>query len=366
MWKLPDAIPQRFPLVARSRPACLPLPERVGMLTDLASSADQARASAVYNQAALIASDLDLPELARDWCHRHAAAYLQACPLSGSAAIRALEPLVNLARLQIRAGQADDARRRLLGLYEAVSSGTAAWFEDMAVPDILIATSEDRREVRTWLWRVLLADGTRTLTGVGRWADAVAHLKEHSGIGRRMLDGRQVAVLAALTSGDAPGAAVLLTDTTPGDPWEQAVTTCLTMLCHRSLGRPADGLLDELLDTCLEQEARHGLTVFDIRLGLTALDAMGSEHPAKHRMVDRLHHRAMEARDGYAARDLLAHHLFCTLASSTQKKDCHGLVRICALGSGVLPERLRTVLTDALQHSDAAIRKSLTGSMRAT
>ncbi|MBV9026933.1 MAG: hypothetical protein JO362_24775, partial [Streptomycetaceae bacterium] len=46
--------------------------------------------------------------------YQHAAAYLHACPLPGVSAIRALEPVVNLARLQIRAGRADDGRQRLL------------------------------------------------------------------------------------------------------------------------------------------------------------------------------------------------------------------------------------------------------------
>ena len=117
-------IAQRFPLVARFRPACLPLPERVHTLVDLADTAveetDQGLASAVYNQAALIASDLDLPDLAREMCHQHAAAYLHACPLPGMSAIRGLEPVVNLARLQIRAGRADEGRQRLLNLYKAV------------------------------------------------------------------------------------------------------------------------------------------------------------------------------------------------------------------------------------------------------
>lgn len=365
MWKLPDAVAQRFPLVARPRPVCLPLPERVRTLTDLASTADHARASAVYNQAALIASDLDLPGLARLWCHRHAAAYLHACPLPGGAAIHALEPLVNLARLQIRSGQGDDARRRLLDLYEAVSTGTAARFTDVALPDVLTATAEDRREVRAWLWRVILADGTRTLTGAGRWADALAHLQEHSGIGRRMLDGRQVAVLAALTSGDAHGAGALLADTMPGDPWEQTVTACLTVQCHRALGRPVESLLDELLDTCLVREAVPGLAVFDTQLGLTVLDAMGAEHPAAHRLARHLHRRAMEARDGYAARELLANRPFSGLASSAQAQDCRDLVHACALGSGTLPDDLRTALAGALQRSDGIIRKSLAGSRRA-
>ena len=47
-------------------------------------------------------SDLGLPELARQWCHQ-ATAYLNQYPLSGMDAIRGLEPLVNLARLDIRA-----------------------------------------------------------------------------------------------------------------------------------------------------------------------------------------------------------------------------------------------------------------------
>jgi hypothetical protein len=107
-------IAQRFPLVARFRPPCLPLPERVRGLVELADTAvkksDQGLASAAYNQAALIASDLGLPDLAREMCHQHAAAYLHACPLSGMSAIRGLEPVVNLARLQIRASHTDEGR----------------------------------------------------------------------------------------------------------------------------------------------------------------------------------------------------------------------------------------------------------------
>jgi hypothetical protein len=68
----------------RFRAACLPLPERVRALADLAGTAvketDQGLASANCNQAALIASDLGLPDLAREMCHQHAAACLRACP----------------------------------------------------------------------------------------------------------------------------------------------------------------------------------------------------------------------------------------------------------------------------------------------
>ncbi|MGI5456067.1 hypothetical protein ACQEWB_23380 [Streptomyces sp. CA-249302] len=356
---------QRFPLVARFRPACLPLPKRVRALVDLADTAvkkaDQGLASAVYNQAALIASDLDLPELAREMCHQHAAAYLHACPLPGMSAIRGLEPVVNLARLQIRAGHTDDGRQRLLDLYKAVEAGTVARFEGVTVPADLTSTGEDRQEIRAWLWRVLLADGTRTLTTEWRWAEALAHIEAHQGIGKRMLDGRQVAVLAALVAGDTTWAADLLTDTTPGDPWEQAVTACLTVLCRRDAGQPIDGHLADLVTAHSGRESAPGMTVFDTRLGLTVLDAIGSaEALAAHRIVENLHRRTTDAEDGYAARENLAHPLFTEIATDRQVQDCRALVHACALDTGILPSELRRELTAALRASGSVIRANLT------
>lgn len=355
---------QRFPLVARFRPACLPLPERVRALVDLADTAvketDQGLASAVYNQAALIASDLDLPDLAHEMCHQHAAAYLHACPLPGMSAIRGLEPVVNLARLQIRAGHADEGRQRLLNLYKAVEAGAAARFEHVTVPANLTATDEDRQEIRAWLWRVLLADGTRTLTTEGRWAEALAHIEAHHGIGKRMLDGRQVAVLAALVAGDTAWAAALLADTMPGDPWEQAVTTCLTVLCRRDAGQPIDGHLADLVTVYSGRKTEPGMIVFDTRLGLTVLDAIGSaEALTAHGIVEDLHRRTTDAEDGYAAREILAHPLYTEIATDQQVQNCRALVRACALGSGALPDELRGELTAALRASDRVIRESL-------
>jgi hypothetical protein len=336
----------------------------VGGLVELADMAvkksDQGLASAVYNQAALIASDLGLPDLAREMCHQHAAAYLHACPLPGMSAIRGLEPVVNLARLQIRAGRADEGRQRLLDLYEAVEAGTAAQFEGVAVPADLAATDEDRHEVRAWLWRVLLADGTRTLTTTGRWAEALTHNEAHRGVGKRMLDGRQVAVLAALVAGDKERAAVLLADTMPGDPWEQAVTACLTVLCRRDAGQPVDRHLADLVTAYSARETEPGMTVFDIRLGLVVLDAIGSaEVSAARHIVEDLHRRTTDAQDGYAARETLAHPLFTAIATDRQALDCRALVDACALGAGVMPDELQGELASALRASDSVIRTGL-------
>ncbi|MGW0557304.1 hypothetical protein ACWDZ6_24525 [Streptomyces sp. NPDC002926] len=358
-------IARRFPLVARFRPACLPLPARVRGLAELADKAgkqdEQGLASAVFNQAALAASDLGLPDVARSMCHRHAAAYLHACPLPAMSAIRGLEPLVNLARLQIRAGRTDDGRQRLLDLYAAVGAGDAAAFEDITVPADLTCTAEDRRDVHAWLWRVLLADGTRTLTTTGRWREALAHIEQHRGVGTRMLDGRQVAVVAALTVGDTSRAEELLTSTAPGEPWEQAVTACLTVLCRRTAGQYVDDCLADLVDTYLSHEASPGRTVFDIRLGLTALDAVASsQHPRARSLVEDLVRRTTEVGDGYAAREVLAHPLFIALATDRQVQDCDDLVRTCGLEAGALQDELYRDLSAALDSSEVVITRSLT------
>ena len=358
-------IARRFPLIARFRPACLPLPDRVRALTELADRAAerpaQGLASSVFNQAALLASDVGLPDLARAMCHRHAEAYLNACPLPAMSAIRGLEPLVNLARLQIRAGHPDDGRHRLLDLFDAVGTGHVAVFEGITVPADLTRSDEARHEVRAWLWRVLLADGTRTFTTTGRWREALAHIETHRGVGTRMLDGRQVAVVAALTEGDTGRAADFLTGTAPGDPWEQAVTDCLTALCRRQAGQDVEDHLASLVNTYLSHEAAPGQTVFDIRLGLTMLDTVASaEHPSAGSLVDELFRRATAARDGYAAREVLADRLFTALVMDRQAQQCEDLTRACGLEAGVLPDGLYGELSVGLDSSEAVITSSLT------
>ncbi|GLF95528.1 hypothetical protein [Streptomyces yaizuensis] len=356
-----DYLAQRFPLVARPRPACLPLTERVDALLDLARTAarqtDPTGASAVYNQVALLASDLGLPALARELCHQHADAYLRACPLPGRSAIRALEPVVNLARLHTRAGRGDVARQHLLTLYEAVSSGTAVQLDSIVVPARLTATREDRREVRTWLWTVLLADGTRALTAQGRWGEALSHVEKHRGVGQRMLDGRQVAVLAVLTAGRADRAASLLRDSAPGEPWEEAITACLTALCRRTAGLPISRLTSALAGMYERLELEPGMAVFHARLGATILDIVGTtEAPLARDVVNHLHRRATTGNDGYAARENLTHPMFTALATAVQQKRCRTLVDACALGAGAIPDELFSQLTEAIRTSDHTIR----------
>jgi hypothetical protein len=319
---------------------------------------DPSAASTVYNQAALLASDVGIPDLARALCHRHAAAYLQAAPLPGATAIRALEPLVNLARLRIRDGQADEARASLQQLFMAVSTRNSAEIEGVAVPAELAATPDDHRQLRAWLWSVLLADGTRALTAANRWPEALAHVEAHRGIGQRMLDGRQVAVVTALVGGDFHRADSLLTHTEPGEPWEDAVTGCLTALCRRASGQPWRESSRVLLATYLDQPRANDLAVFDTRLGLTTLDVIDTvDDYAVRRVAAELHRRMMRATDGYAAREALQHPAFTAHTTEPERRACLALIDACALRSGKLPNDLSDQLTAAVGESEHVLSK---------
>jgi len=354
---------RRFPLVARTRPACVPLARRVAELCDRVREAertgDLTEAAAVHNQAALIASDCGLPDLARQWCHQQVNIYLRAHPLGAQVARLALEPITNLARLYIREGQGERAFTLMDTLFTAVSSRTDADVDGIEIPADLTDSAETHKQIRSWLWAVLLATGARALATAGRWTDARARLDNYKGIGRRMFDGRQVAVIAHAVSGDTDSALALLADTTPGEPWENAVTACLTIQCHSASGS-ADlaPLLDQYrgLDT-----AAPGMAVFHTRLGLSFVDAMGSvdDPPARRWAVDLVDY-ASATRDGYVARDVLAHNGCRNLLTDSQARELSDLVEACALGSGMLPATLQANLMAALADAEEVMAHRMT------
>jgi hypothetical protein len=353
---------RRFPLVARTRPACVPLARRVATLRDRARhverSGDLSEAAAVHNNAALIASDCGLPDLARQWCHRQVNIYLRAHPLGAQVARLALEPITNLARLYIREGDGDRAYAVMDTLFTAVSSRTDTRVDGIEIPADLTDSSETHEQIRRWLWAVLLATGARALAAAGRWADARARLDAYNGIGHRMLDGRQVAVIAHAVTGDTDSALALLADTKPGDPWENAVTACLTIHCNRPSGL-AD--LTALVDRYHRLDpSASGLAVFRTRLGLSFVDAIGTvdDAPARRIAADLIQHATAD-RDGYVARDVLAHAGCRELLTYRQTRELTDLVDACALGGSTLPAALLQGLTQALTSAEEAIVRNL-------
>lgn len=344
---------RRFPLIARPRPVCTSLRQRVADLERRAArardSGDVSAATAVFNLSALLASDCGLPDLARTWCHRLAEVNLN----TDSDSRNGLEPVVNLARLHIRAGNGAAAWTLLETLFHAIDTRTDTVIEGLTIPASRITgTPAARSNTRSWLWKVLLGTGAHALAVDGQWDEAVRRLTAYKGVGDRMLDGRQISVIADAVAGRHHEARATLEATHPGEAWENAVTACLSLLVAD--GSPAE--LTELTSYLGRGPVESGLVVFHTRLGLTVLDALGTDHRvAKHiatGMIDRAAH------DGYAARDVLAHPTCLSTASRQQTRQLTALVEACGLDMGAIPESELTQLAAVLNTAESVMTRT--------
>jgi hypothetical protein len=345
-------VARRFPLIARPRPACTPLAQRVSDLQERANLAqehrDVASATAVFNLAALLASDCGLPDLARTWCQRLAAVALA----HDSDPQHALEPIVNHARLLVRAGNGPAPSALLETLFQAIDIRTDIPIDGFTVPAALLTdTPEAHLKARKWLWTVLLGTGAHALATAGRWNEASQRLSQYKGVGARMLDGRQVTVIAHAMAGRNQQARAMLGATQPGEPWEDAVTACLSL--HVPTDDPADLVAAALTAYHALGPADSGLAVFQIRLGLTVIDALDSGHPAREQITVNLIRHATN--DGYAARDLLAHPGRLGIATSRQIDQLTDLVSDCGLSLGNMSAAHLVSLNGALDTAESVI-----------
>jgi len=296
---------RHFPLVARARLACAGLDDRITEIAQLAATAgnDPIHAAVAHNKAALIASDCGHHDLAAELCHAHHDRYRTLRTWTAHDARLALEPMVNLARLHIRRGDPTAAVDHLQTLWALVDTADERLVDGKPVHlHGITRGSDDHRTVRTWLWTVVLAEGLRALTAAGHWTDAFAHAQRHHGIGVRLLDGRQVAIIAY--SVDDPDRAVALLDTSvPDEPWELPVADCLRTLLKT--GCPPQVLLDHY--AALPLGLRYNL--FTVRLGLAVIDLLESTGaPHRARATDLVHRIAGDAgTDAYVAREVLRH-----------------------------------------------------------
>ncbi|MGC5042482.1 hypothetical protein ACLQ16_04095 [Streptomyces albidoflavus] len=355
-------IAQRFPLVARPRPACLPLTERVEEISALAETAVQdgglSLAATALNKSALIVSDCGLPGLARDLCWRHAEIYLRAQPLGAQEARYALEPLVNLARLDVRDGDGEGAYRLLDALNRTLRHRTDTVIGDRSLSfRFLTATEEDHRTACQWLWTVLLGDGTRALVAANQWDRARAHVEQHKGVGRRLLDGRQVEIIARCLGKDGESARRLLDESTLSEAWEHPVAACLAGMCHMGDGGPPDDAIEKMAAEYLNLSATADLAVFRTRVGLTVLDL--SSPPTRAGVARRLVDDALHSGDGYVARDVLAHSVCYDEMTGGEQRRLGEAVASAGLGRGSLEAELKRSLLEAVEVSARAVERHL-------
>ncbi|WP_239336567.1 hypothetical protein [Frankia sp. CiP3] len=348
-----DLVAARFPLVPRNRPHCPPLDTRI---THVATFARQAacgggdallHAAEAHNLGALIVSDCGLPDLARRLCWHQIDTLPLRRPLDAATAKLALQPLINLARLRLRTGDGFAAYQILTTLYGAVTARTTATIDGRTLAFDDLVTAADHPEAVRWLWTVLLADGTRALTRTGHWTKVLDHLQRYKGIGQRLLDGRQAAILAHHARKDHHAAEQMLATTTTTQPWEKSVATCFGLLQRRITGGKTPDDDRNTMDDFLPSNDPAYLA-FHIQLGLCLLDV--ADAPQRLRPVlDRIIDGALHSGDAYAARDLLIHPAARSYLSGDQLALLAERQQQSGLDSGHIPDALHRRLLDALE-----------------
>jgi hypothetical protein len=302
-----------FPLVPRPRPPAGPLPQRITKIGDLARAASNctgteavSTAAQALNMAALIASDCGAEQLAIQLCWSQYELFANAAPLDAKTAEIAVQPLVNLGRILIRARESDRAHQVFLQAFAAVRTGRPTAIEGRVLDVAALSGGEDSlRHLQRFLWKVLLAEGTRALTTAGRWNEALQTLLRHKGVGSRMIDGRQVAILERRAAADIDGALALLDSSNLVDPWERAVAATLHTECLRHGERPYRLCAAKAIDHFVKLPLSSDLAVFQTRLGLTILDLAMTAGLDVARLTLEILHRASKVVDANVARELL-------------------------------------------------------------
>jgi hypothetical protein len=358
-----------FPLVPRPRPPCLPLGTRIAELTALAASTghgtplEQATCAAeILNKAALVASDCGISGLARELCHRQYELCAGAAPLPAWAVRLAMQPVLNIPRQLIRDGNGDDADAMLEALHHAALHRAPADIDGMRVSfGTLARTADGHREARTLTWTALLADGTRALAQAGHWKEAAERAAAHRGIGARLLDGRQAAILALLTSGQADEAARMTRQSAPAEPWEHAIQAVLRVVCRRAAGHDPEPGIATMIVAALElaQSQDPATALPRTRTGLTALDLASGTGTYQARAL-RSALITTANTDGYAARDLLASVPVSRCLTRAQRSQLQALISTCGLGAGAIPGPLYDQLTTATDHAARILTAALT------
>jgi hypothetical protein len=363
------AAARHFPLLGRPRPACPSLADRVQEIVDIAHAAGQQGTDSLtegahaLNKAALIASDCGVPTLARDLCWQHINIYRAAGrPLTVLQARYMLEPVLNLARLQIRASDGEHALHLLTVMYRAVMSNADLDVDGQTLPlTDLTGTRQEHHKLREWVWLHLVGDGIRALALAGRWDDAVTHAQTYRGVGLHLMEGRQATIVAHCLNGAGVAAHAALAESTPVQPWELQVASCLKVMCTQAAGVSARRDVYTMIGHFVGQEPMPGYAAFRAQLGLTVTTLADATDPeAADAVFTQVADEVIKAGDGYAARDVFRYR-DTRVANLTggQSEVLADLLVSSGLGTGTLPEALLHLLLSSVQTAVKELGKSI-------
>ena len=362
------AVVRRFPLLGRPRPACPALTLRIKEIEDAVETAKDkaedgmADAAHALNKAALIASDSGMADLARHLCWQHIAAYRRLPrPLTVLEGRYLLEPVLNLARLDLRAANGDTALHLLDAMFQAVIRGSDLVVGAQTLPTATLdGSASERRELRGWTWLQLIAEGVRALGLAGRWADAADHARRHKGIGLHLMEGRQAAIIAHCTAGDLAEGRAMIAESDLTQPWEQEVASCLQIMCTELTDARTAPHLTAAVARYSARKPPAGYASYHARLGLTIATLAHTISPdVAPELLNRTAEDAIDAADGYAARDIIGFRETIDGITDNQRTNLSRLAAESGLGIGKLPEPSLLRLINGATDAAAALSSAL-------
>jgi hypothetical protein len=343
------AVSQQFPLLSRPRPACPTLAERVAEIARIAQNARTAEADVLaesahaLNKAALLVSDCGLTDFARDLCWQQINLFRGSGPaLTISEAGYMLAPVLNLARLDIRADRGEEVVDLLERMLQAIKEHLDLEVDGRTLQlSKIVGTRDDRKKLYEWAWKACIADGVRALAVQARWDEAVGHAIRHRGIGRHLMDGRQASIVAGCLRGQAATAAELLAASTLTQPWEHQVANCLKMMCSYAAGTATPAGAEAMVNDYLEQQPVRGYALYHARFGMTvAVLAAGVSPWSANRALTMTVEEALKSADGYAAREILSAKNTSIQLDDADCQALSALVTSSGLGTGLLADLL--------------------------
>jgi len=315
-----------------------------------------AAVAAAPNLTALITSDIGDHQLAADMCWRQLGVFTDYAPLEGALAELAAEPIVNLARLAIREGDGDRAHAILDQVLTAAANLTTASIEGNHIDtEKLVHDAEACAAFRQRLWVAMLADGTRALTRAGRWTEAFQAVERHNGIGNRLLDGRQTAVIRHYVDGNLPAAITMLADSVVIEPWEQILAAYLEICCASASGTATAMSLNRLVEQHHLLDLSPEQHLFKVRLGLGILELALPLGVDTDLLAKDLAETTLHTADAYAARDLITFpHVMPQ--NSEHANALNALLDLAGLGLEPLPQLERQRLLIAADIGASRLR----------
>lgn len=364
----PGQVIRRFPLVPRSRLACPSLEARVAQVRSYALSAAEETtpeqgvdlACTAWNQAALIASDCGLPGWAAELCERQFAILRAAWPVSGRVAIASLQPLVNLARLDIRAGRPERACQSLTHIARAVRDGGTADIGGHRISFESFSPAPGP-ELVSWLRDVLLQDGTRALTVAGQWQQAAEHAAWHDDAPQRMFEARQTRIAVSIRDGDPEFALALIGSRPRAQPWEDAVAAVLRACAVRASGQglaaDAAGALTAVSRASTSDA--DGTNLFGVKLSLAAAELAAGHPDIQEALVSEAVSGTRRSQDAYAALEMTKSQIASALLPASDAQFLADAISRAGLGRRAIADLMAGSLAESLDIAGPALARAL-------